>query len=298
MKTHFTKLGFELIFSLSLILIMVLPPMVFAQKNVKDLEIKIANGDTIINGKNIKDLSFDERKQALKDMKNIHYLKGNIKNHIIIKKSSPSDGNNEVVIENQLMDNDAPEIMEDAHIMNDPANHELKSRIKLLHDKDSTFAFNYRINPMRGRIMEDRARNLSFSFREHPIELMHHKNMQSFNYVNVGNDGISTHISFRVTDASPEKTKAMAGVEKNDLAITDLNLVPEFSSGKTVLTFNLQTKASAEVKLTDSDGKTIWNDKTANGNFTKSFTLGLNGVYYLQVKQGNKTTVKRVVKED
>jgi hypothetical protein len=35
-----------------------------------------------------------------------------------------------------------------------------------------------------------------------------------------------------------------------------------------------------------------------NGSFNKSFGLGLNGVYFLQVKQGGKVALKRIVKEE
>src|ERR1700710_3154660 len=74
MRTYWTKPGFELIFALSLLVIMALPPLVFAQ-GTKNLEIKITNGDTVINGKNIKDLSADDRKQALKDIDNLGMLR-------------------------------------------------------------------------------------------------------------------------------------------------------------------------------------------------------------------------------
>jgi hypothetical protein len=63
------------------------------------------------------------------------------------------------------------------------------------------------------------------------------------------------------------------------------------------LIFSLPGKSVADVKLTDNEGKLIWSAKAINGNFNKSFGLGLNGVYYLQVKQGTKVALKRIVKE-
>ncbi len=71
MKKFFLKPGFEFIFSLSLIVILGLPPILLAQ-NQKDVEIKIVNGDTTVNGKNIKELSADDRKNALRDIKHIN----------------------------------------------------------------------------------------------------------------------------------------------------------------------------------------------------------------------------------
>ena len=87
-------------------------------------------------------------------------------------------------------------------------------------------------------------------------------------------------------------------VEGSKFEISDLNLVPEFSTGKTLLMFNLPAKTPAEVKLLNSEGKLIWNDKTAGGNFSKKFVLGLNGIYYLQIKQGNSIALMRIMKEE
>ena len=67
MKQHLIKPGFELIFALSIIAIIGLPPLVFA-KNNRRVEININNGDTVVNGKNIKELSAADREQALKDI--------------------------------------------------------------------------------------------------------------------------------------------------------------------------------------------------------------------------------------
>jgi len=74
--------------------------------------------------------------------------------------------------------------------------------------------------------------------------------------------------------------------------------VPEFSTGKTLLMFNLPEKALAEVKLIDSEGKVVWNERSTTGSFTKTFVLGLNGIYYLQIKQGNNIAIKRIMKEE
>src|ERR1700754_4602523 len=89
MRKLLIKPGFELIFALSLIAIMGLPPLVFAQDR-KDLEIKITNGDTVINGKNIKSLSPLERKQALKDIENLGSLSP-ARHRMFIRKGNPAD---------------------------------------------------------------------------------------------------------------------------------------------------------------------------------------------------------------
>jgi hypothetical protein len=56
MKNLHTKPGFEVIFSLSVFTIICLPPLVMAQTQ-KTFEVEIINGDTTINGKDIKKLN-------------------------------------------------------------------------------------------------------------------------------------------------------------------------------------------------------------------------------------------------
>src|SRR6202012_1970139 len=70
MKKRIFNPGFEFIFTLAILAVLGLPPLVMAQ-NTKDLQISITNGDTTVNGKSIKDLSPKERKEALKDISTI-----------------------------------------------------------------------------------------------------------------------------------------------------------------------------------------------------------------------------------
>ena len=76
MKKLLKKPGFEFIFAFALMMILGLPPILLAQiKTQKDVDIRIANGDTIINGKNLKDLSGADRESALND---IHAITGGV----------------------------------------------------------------------------------------------------------------------------------------------------------------------------------------------------------------------------
>ena len=70
MKKISLKPGFEIIFSLSLVAVLGLPLLVLGQTQ-KNIRIEIVNGDTTINGKNIKKLSAAERKDALAEMDNM-----------------------------------------------------------------------------------------------------------------------------------------------------------------------------------------------------------------------------------
>ncbi|RWY49131.1 T9SS type A sorting domain-containing protein [Mucilaginibacter gilvus] len=305
----------EIIFSLSLIAILGLPPLVLAQTQ-KDIEIKIQNGDTTINGKNIKKLSPQERMDALGEidkMGNINF-KSNDKGgnrDIVIRRNQriQGDKNQDVVIERRI---DGGMDMPFSAGVGDSIRKKFSFRLKKVPGADSTFAFKFDNGGDNMRFNDER----SFDFNDGPPMAMerqfrfnspgrgermmnfNRKNTQIFNYSNTDNDGISTNVSFRVNDANKETAKRIAGTEKTALDINDLNLSPEFSTGKTALSFTLEAKTSADVKLTDSEGKALWNDKAAGGSFSKKINLPRNGIYFLTVKQSANVAVKRIVKED
>jgi len=277
MKTYFLKPGFELIFSISLIAILGLPPLLMAQ-NQRDIEIRIKNGDTTVNGKNIKDLSTSERTQALNDIRHMSGTNSNesfftrrdtlgsrIK-HIRIRRRGSGIDTSNVIFFNYQNDN-TPRRMNFRYRFNDDGpDRELNSR-----------NFADRLNaPMRHE----------------------RRNSQNFHYINIDKDGISTHVSFEVSEVSNDDLKRMPYIEGGKFEITDLNIVPEFSSGKTLLMFGLPSKIPAEVKLTNDDGNTLWTEKALGGSFKKTFVFGLNGIYYLQIKQGHNVSVKKIIKEE
>jgi hypothetical protein len=261
MKKHFVKPGFEFIFSFSLVMILGLPPVLLAQiKTQKDIEIKIENGDTTVNGKNIKDLSAADRESVLTDINNLN--KNNNKHRIFTFKRRDTLGGDEMM----------PGKMK-----------KMNREMALSYRRDGDKA--------PGR-MEMRERQFDRPMRRFD------RNSQNFEYVNIDKDGVNTHVSFRVSDVSNDDLKRMPYVEGPKFEIKDLNLVPQFSSGKILLMFNLLSKYPAEVKLSDSEGKFLWSEKAIGGTFSKSFALGLNGIYYLQVKQGKNISLKRIMKEE
>jgi hypothetical protein len=274
MKKRSFKPGYEFIFSLCIAAILGLPPLVSAQSSTKDMDITIANGDTIVNGKNIKDLSGKERSEALKDIGNIssvktsHYKKmgyARTQVHVDSAFNGPMANNGDMMRK---------------------------------HKKgDSTFAFHYKMHiddkhhaEMQEYHPMDRGDRMGFD----------HKNTQNFIFTSTDNEGISTHVSFHVSDhfgrLDADATNH-ENIQMEMLDLMDLTLVPEFSTGKVLLMFNLPSKAVAEVKLKDSKGTILWSEKATNGKFSTTFAMGLNGEYYLQVKQAGKVTVKKIVKE-
>jgi hypothetical protein len=277
MKKLFLKPGFEFIFCLSLLAILGLPTLMFAQ-TTRDVQINIQNGDTTVNGKNIKELPYKQRQEALKDITNIS------------NSSQTTSTQRQVVIDNNTADTAG----------NGPlaANGKaMKFHRRKTISKDSTMSFSYRFDNgnnngprrMEGDFHFNRPDDGPFGFDR--------RNTQNFVYTNTDKEGVSTRVSFHVSEPSGENLRRIGHFEGALLDITDLNLVPQFSSGKTMLTFGLPAKTAAEVQLKDSEGNIVWTEKTSGAAFSKSFVIGLNGIYYLQVKQGGKVAVKKIFKE-
>ncbi|MDB5124955.1 MAG: hypothetical protein JWP94_3084 [Mucilaginibacter sp.] len=296
MKAHFLKPGFELIFSISLIAILALPPVLMAQ-NQKDLEIKIENGDTTVNGKNIKQLSAKERREALID---IRHLNGDTRTNdenerVFLFQRRDSVNGLPGRIEFKRKGNRFP-LVTGEMITRDSVGNLMDMNREKLNTKRN-FTFRYRMNNDNPGRMELLGENIEGPLRG-PLMGFERRNSQNFNYVSTNNDGISTRVSFHVSDASNDDLKRIPHVEGMRFEIENLNLVPQFTSGKTLLMFNLPAKTPTEVKLCDSEGHVLWTEKSNGGSFSKTFGLGLNGIYFLQVKQGKNVVVKRILKEE
>ncbi|RVU01742.1 T9SS type A sorting domain-containing protein [Mucilaginibacter limnophilus] len=289
MKKLLLKPGFESIFALSIVAIIGLPPLVLAQdKEKKDnyvkkrIEIRIKDGDTVVNGKNIKELKGKEKDDALAMFEPGNEVRVFTQRQPRITFERRKDAKGDVIIKRNF--EAEPQFFAFDDFNNDSLHKDVRIKIDKFRGQPG---FEYNFDNFHGPDVR------SFKF-----DGFGQRNTQSFNYTNTDDEGISTHISFRVSDASTEKTKAIAGVEKAELDLNSITLVPEFLTGKTTLSFNLTAKGSADVQLKDSQGKALWSDKASSGNFSKAFTLPMNGVYYLQVKQGSNVALKRIVKED
>jgi hypothetical protein len=281
MKKMF-KPGFEFIFSLSLIAILGLPPLVLAQSQ-KNIEIKIVNGDTTVNGKNIRKMNAAERKDALAAIEDAPMPPAppaapGKNNSFTFKRDN---NGKDVTIEKEITtDNNGFATVEDGKA-------EKRVRLKRVKtDSAFTYRFDNDLPPMEVRINR-------FTGPGHKTTS---RNSQSFNYTNTDGDGITTNVSYNVNDAPADKLKALTGTDKATLEIADLNLNYEFSTAKTILSLNLPAGAK-DIKLTASNGTVVWADKATNTSFSKKFALPVNGVYYLQVKQGSKVALKKIVKE-
>ena len=317
MKKILSHPGFEFIFAFGLIIILGVPPVLMAQTK-KDLEIKIVNGDTTINGKNIKDLSPNEKKEALSDINRLNgrgtgkkIYRSNITQTFTFKgadsagmkgyhtfTSKQSSDDKGLYMTEDDSDNGLKHITMRPRRGNFPP---MKTENITIIRRDSAGSM---METMQGNGGRNRGNNMMGSadvIMRQPGGSMMGRNdrqtTQDFYYVNTDKDGISTHVTFHVSEASNDDLKRLPHVEGGKFEVEDLNIVPEFTSGKTLLIFNLPSKAAAEAKLYDTGGRLLWSEKTANGNLSKTFTMGLNGVYFLQIKQSTGISVKRILKD-
>ncbi|WP_207533709.1 T9SS type A sorting domain-containing protein [Desertivirga arenae] len=126
------------------------------------------------------------------------------------------------------------------------------------------------------------------------------RNTQALHFRNVDKDGFSTELNFFVEDLNPEEHKAVLGLEAANASLTvdDFALFPNFSSGKTNVSFNLTTKGTAVVKMFDAEYKLVFTDKVNgfNGTYLKPVNMAKNGIYYISVNQNGKWFVRRIVK--
>ncbi len=265
MKKRFFDPGFEFIFSVGIMAALAIPQLIFAQdKNdkIKEINITIKGNDTTFNGKNLKDMSAPEKQQALGEISKTVRPKGRLMPHGL-GLSGMADS----------------------------------SRVRMYtFTTDSAWGGN-RPNRMSFDI-DTRRGGTDGALFDRPIRVrtISLSNSQNFDYNHFDKSGINTHIRYRVSEAFPDVMKKMTGSEKSTLDLQDLLLSPQFSTGKTSISFTLPAK-NAEVSFTDTDGKVIWKEKAVTATFSKTFNLGTNGVYYLVIKQGSNTAMKRVVKE-
>jgi hypothetical protein len=286
MKKNRLSPSLEFAFAFGVTAILTLPLLVKAQDS-KEFKVNINNADTTVNGKNIKELSADERKDALKKINQLN-------DHITITTKS-DDGNTFVYKSSGSGDAQVVEQMGKlAPVMAYSLSTGNNGKSVTLKSRNGEVMSSYSLSESAAGDNAPRKAANVFSY----LSRGNNKNTQNFSYSNTDNDGISTHVNFSVADAGTETMKKISGKEKADLEVNDLNLVPAFSTGKTVLSFSLAAKTAADVEFKNSEGTVLWSSKTANGDFSKSFELPKNGVYYLQVKQGGKLALRRITKQE
>lgn len=311
-------------------------PTYAQQKKEIKRTIIINNSDTLVNGKNLKELSRSERKQLLKELEEMRGKqrieinteeKGDDQMRVIIRKQK--DGEPEQVIVRKLRkpqvyqwnDAEGKVFAPDAMPMHfkfeadtlmfkldgDSAFKQLHIRMK---DLDSTMRNRFSFRSRDGEDVEffvhppagpDAPMVPGMRMLEREEFLGSRKNSQSFSYSNIDKDGISNRMNIRLSDPSKEALGKITGSEnaKATLDVQDLTIFPSFSTGKINLALSLKTKAAFEVKILDSSYQTIFSDKQVSQHegYYKSLTLPKNGVYYVVLNQAGNWFVKKMLKE-
>lgn len=301
-----------------------------AQISKESRTIIISNGDTTVNGKKIAELSKSDREKVQKDFAEMH---GKLKESRV--KTIEIDGTGIILNGDERGGTRIISRHPDTYIWNNKSDSSKVIRLApSLRDKkdfkvfrfngdslvtamnvDSLivkhFDFDHNALMPTMRIPGD-AMDLPNALRAVPRTRVYadaisgvgygagRNNSQSFNYSNTDKNGITTRMNIRISDAEKENLKKISGNDSpSPLAVDDLTLFPNFSSGKMTLSFNVAGKGTTEVKLLDSDKQEVFSDKPANfsGHYVKQISLPKNGVYYVSISQNGKWFVKKLVKE-
>ncbi|MBI3500365.1 MAG: T9SS type A sorting domain-containing protein [Bacteroidetes bacterium] len=80
---------------------------------------------------------------------------------------------------------------------------------------------------------------------------------------------------------------------------TEFSFYPNPSDGNFILELNLDEKEPAQIKITDMDGKEMYNEKlSGNGMVSKTINLnGKKGTFIVTIRQGKKITSKKIIIE-
>ena len=289
-------------------------------KKEAERDIRISNGDTVVNGKKISEIDKLERENLRKELHSLERSKANDRGDVVIRRKDNSGKNTvekDVIIKREMsipgLDERDMKVMEfkfkeplsekrvfkfDGDLMPDSLLENVRIRIEgPVRFENRTIARNGETLHQRHYLSDEPA---GFSIATHDVELRKHpENSQAFRYNTTDKDGISTSVSFRIHEAEKPQFAKITGSAAVKLMdeVKDLTLFPNFSSGKTTLSFQLLAKGAAEVKILDNNLKMIFSDKVSGESFNKQLALPKNGIYYLTIYQNKNWFVRQIVKE-
>ncbi|MXV49559.1 hypothetical protein GS399_01130 [Pedobacter sp. HMF7647] len=289
-------------------------------QNIKETSsVIINNGDTIVNGKNLKDVSAAEHSKLKKEIDKRDAEAGSFARgkRTITKRETITSADGPEIPED-IFDVDGPNVYigsgRNFRFENLPGDHKafrLKSDsifVAMKIDsvlKNMDFKVNLDTN-LNTRIITRSGtmnRPMVRMYRNRDINsdmFSSGKNTQNYSFRNTDKDGIITHVNISVSDASKDQWKQITGLSSTETAleIENLNFSPDFSSDKLNISFISTSKGSTTVKVLNSDYKPLFSHtSTFSGNYFKQVALPKNGVYYLAVKQGKDWFVKRFIKD-
>lgn len=318
-KPVLQSLAYSCAFTLVLVSLSGYSSLAQDKKEIKKT-IVINNGDTVINGRKLREAKPAEREQLRKEFRE---MEKEIKGKTIMTKRGPGK-HHEVIIRRK--NGKSPEVLE----WKDRDEDEIFDldfdgpRISGFFNFDSLDVdfdgdslgkgFRFRMEGPEGD-PSDRIITMRREFDGMPrirerfgrpfLREMgigeEERNTQEFNYISTDKDGISSRMNIRLSDAGREQIKKITGSEnsKTTLEVTDLSIFPNFSSGKLGLSFNLASRGSLQIQILDNSLKPAFSDKAANfsGTYIKQLSLPRNGIYYLSINQGNSWFIKKMIKE-
>ena len=278
------------------------------KKEVKT-SIIINDNDTTVNGKKFKNLSEDEKTELRKEFIKVEQRRISIdaphinKSVTIVKRKSFVNDSLIFAVDSTRMrkfsytiDGNAPKVFEfwrDTLVGKlDGTNMERKIILgrNLGEDIDWEMVHPRRVASGRPSINSGYTMTLPASNKP---------NSNTFNYSTTDKDGFTTNITYTVAEPSKTDLNSTFKDEKinvNGLSISDVMLIPNFTSGKTTLTFSTKAKGVLNIKLMDSAGTTLFSDnKTLIGElYSNSFSVAKNGNYFLHITQGSQTFIRKV----
>ena len=280
------------------------------QKEIKEvnLTISIMNGDTIVNGKNFKNISEKERVELRKNFDHIEIRTSASNPQNKIRRMTVITTNDQNNLDSNVikfkMDGPEKHFMEDKDhkviIINGdkemidgmPSPPHVRMEFKSL-DGDMSM-----IPPTEERDFPPHFKNGAEMRSSRP----NLPNSNSYNFISTDKNGFTTKTKITVEEPFRSELKTIFNNQNapiNSLELNNLLFYPNFSKGTTTLSFSTSAKATIEVKMLDGDGHPLFLDKKtlSSDTYVKQFILSKNGIYYLQVNQGNNTFIRKVIKE-
>jgi hypothetical protein len=294
---------------------------------------KIMNGDTVINGVNLKEVSGKEKvelKSKLKEASRINLSSPRINKRITVIKDGDRFRIDSSRTTNLNFDSDVKFLTMDKDSLRSDI------RIFLQGDSISTLYLGkngngeidwkmvhprfYKVDSLRKKgFFDDKSKGMDWKI-EHPqnnviisspsplnrskytntFSLSEIKNSQNFNFSNTDQNGYTTKINMMVLDANKENLKKVfknENLETNSLVVENLAFYPNFDTGKINLTFKASVK-NINIRLLSNEGETLFSDKSpiSTSNYSKPIEMFRNGIYYLEIKSDDQTFIKKIIK--
>lgn len=278
------------------------------QKEVK-IAIIINDGDTTVNGKKFKNLSEEEKTELRKEFNQVEERRISMKAPHV-KQSITIVGKRNAENDSMIFEVDSTKMRKFSYTIDGKSPRVIEfKRDSLLRKLDG---MNIDREIILGRSLGDEMdwemvhprrampgrSNLNPNNR---VEFLmpNSPNSNNFSYSTTDNDGFTTRINYTISEPSNTELKNTFKDEKiafNSLNISDVMLVPNFSTGKTTLTFTSKAKGALNIKMIDSAGNAILSEnKTLLGeSYSNTFSASRNGNYFLQISQGSQTFIRKV----